>query len=94
MHGSPEAVHADSGPAMRSTLLKGLLGDRGVTQTHNRPRAPNDNPFSESESRTMKCRPDYPGTLTDSSRACLREGAAGLRALETPGQVDARQSTE
>ena len=64
-HGIPEAVHADSGPAMRSTLLKDLLGDLGVTQTHNRPRVSNDNPFSESEFRTMKYRPNYPGTFTD-----------------------------
>lgn len=73
MHGIPEAVHADSGPAMRSTLLKDLLGDLGVTQTHNRPRVSNDNPFSESEFRTMKYRPNYPGTFTDieSARAYM-----------------------
>ena len=63
VHGIPEAVHADSGPAMRSTVLKDLLGDLGVTQTHNRPRVSNDNPFSESEFRTMKYRPNYPGTF-------------------------------
>ena len=48
-HGIPDAVHADSGPAMRSGVLTDLLGDLGVTQTHNRPRVSNDNPFSESE---------------------------------------------
>ena len=64
-HGTPDAVHADSGPAMRSTVLKDLLSDLGVTQTHNRPRVSNDNPFSESEFRTMKYRPNYPGTFTD-----------------------------
>jgi putative transposase len=70
-HGLPEAVHADSGPAMRSTLLKDLLFDLGVGQTHNRPRVSNDNPFSESEFRTMKYRPNYPGTFTavDAARA-------------------------
>jgi putative transposase len=65
IHGQPEAVHADSGPAMRSTVLKDLLFDLGVGQTHNRPRVSNDNPFSESEFRTMKYRPNYPGTFTD-----------------------------
>lgn len=64
-HGSPAVVHADSGPAMRSTVLKDLLTDAGVGQTHNRPRVSNDNPFSESEFRTMKYRPNYPGTFTD-----------------------------
>ncbi len=64
-HGLPGVVHADSGPAMRSTLLKDLLFDLGVDQTHNRPRVSNDNPFSESEFRTMKYRPNYPGTFVD-----------------------------
>lgn len=64
-HGLPAVVHADSGPAMRSTVLKDLLADLGVAQTHNRPRVSNDNPFSESEFRTMKYRPNYPGTFTD-----------------------------
>jgi putative transposase len=60
-HGLPSVVHADSGPAMRSTLLADLLGSLAVAQTHNRPRVSNDNPFSESEFRTMKYRPNYPG---------------------------------
>lgn len=68
-HGTPEAVHADSGPAMRSTVLKELFADRGVAQTHNRPRVSNDNPFSESEFRTMKYRPNYPGTFSDIDQA-------------------------
>ena len=36
-----------------------------VEQTHNRPRVSNDNPFSESEFRTMKYRPNYPGVFND-----------------------------
>ncbi len=62
-HGQPGAVHADSGPAMRSSLLKDLLAGLRITETHNRPRVSNDNPFSESEFRTMKYRPNYPGTF-------------------------------
>ena len=68
-HGLPAVVHADSGPAMRSTVLKDLLADLDIAQTHNRPRVSNDNPFSESEFRTMKYRPNYPGTFTDVSGA-------------------------
>jgi putative transposase len=64
-HGLPAVVHADSGPAMRSTVLKDLLADLKIGQTYNRPRVSNDNPFSESEFRTMKYRPNYPGTFTD-----------------------------
>jgi putative transposase len=67
--GLPKAVHADSGPAMRSTVLKDLLADLNITQTHNRPRVSNDNPFSESEFRTMKYRPNYPGTFADIEQA-------------------------
>ncbi len=64
-HGLPAVVHADSGPAMRSTVLKDLLADLKIGRTHNRPRVSNDNPFSESEFRTMKYRPNYPGTFTN-----------------------------
>lgn len=64
-HGLPAVVHADSGPAMRSAVLKGLLAGLEIGQTHNRPRVSNDNPFSESEFRTMKYRPNYPGVFTD-----------------------------
>ena len=70
-HGLPAVVHADSGPAMRSSALKDLLADLGVGQTHNRPHVSNDNPFSESEFRTMKYRPNYPGVFDhlDAARA-------------------------
>lgn len=67
--GIPDGVHADSGPAMRSTALKDYLRGLGVTQTHNRPRVSNDNPYSESEFRTMKYRPNYPGTFDDLDQA-------------------------
>jgi len=63
IEGIPGAVHSDSGPSMRSGVLRDLLGDLGVTQTFNRPRVSNDNPYSESEFKTMKYRPGYPGTF-------------------------------
>ncbi|WP_370688393.1 transposase [Cryobacterium sp. SO1] len=65
LHGTPDFVHADNGPAMRSDALAVLLVTHGVTKTHNRPYVSNDNPFSESEFRTMKYRPNYPGTFDD-----------------------------
>jgi putative transposase len=64
-HGLPAVVHADSGPTMRSTVLKDLLSGLEIGQTHNRPRVSNDNPFSESEFRTMKYRPNYPRVFDD-----------------------------
>jgi transposase InsO family protein len=59
-HGAPRIVHADSGPAMRSNLLRDTLTSHGVGLSHNRPYVSNDNPFSESGFRTMKYRPGYP----------------------------------
>ncbi|MCV7182957.1 DDE-type integrase/transposase/recombinase [Mycolicibacterium murale] len=64
-HGLPAVVHADSGPAMRSTVLADLLAGAGVGRTHNRPHVSNDNPYSESEFRTMKYRPNFPGVFDD-----------------------------
>ena len=37
-----------------------LLADLGVTKTHSRPHVSNDNPFSESQFKTLKYRPDFP----------------------------------
>jgi putative transposase len=61
--GAPEYVHADSGAAMKSHALKNALEAHGVEMSHNRPYVSNDNPYSESEFRTMKYRPDYPATF-------------------------------
>jgi len=61
-------LHADRGSSMKSKLLAMLLKDLGVTKTHSRPRVSNDNPYSESQFKTMKYRPDYPdffGSLED-----------------------------
>ena len=53
-------LHSDRGPSMKSGLLAGLLADLGVTKTHSRPHVSNDNPFSESQFRTLKYRPQFP----------------------------------
>jgi hypothetical protein len=74
-HGAPKFVHADSGSAMCSTALADLFVTHGVTKTHNRPYVSNDNPFSESEFRTMKYRPNYPGIFHDLQTA--RDHLAG-----------------
>jgi putative transposase len=64
-HGAPQVVHADSGPAMTSNLLRDYLHDHDVALSHNRPYVSNDNPFSEAGFRTMKYRPGYPKVFTD-----------------------------
>jgi putative transposase len=53
-------VHADRGTAMISKPVALLLADLGVTKTHSRPHVSNDNPFSESQFKTFKYRPDFP----------------------------------
>lgn len=64
-HGAPQVVHADSGAAMTSTLLRDYLQPQGVELSHNRPYVSNDNPFSEAGFRTMKYRPGYPKVFAD-----------------------------
>lgn len=37
-----------------------FLAELGVTKTHSRPYVSNDNPYSESQFKTMKYRPEFP----------------------------------
>jgi putative transposase len=53
-------IHADRGSSMTSKPVALLLSDLGVTQSHSRPHVSNDNPFSESQFKTFKYRPDFP----------------------------------
>ena len=61
-------LHADRGSSMKSKVVSQLLSDLGITKTHSRPKVSNDNPFSESQFKTMKYRPEYPsrfGSIQD-----------------------------
>ncbi len=58
--GREGTVHADRGAVMTSKPVALLLADLGVTKTHSRPHVSNDNPFSESQFKTVKYRPDFP----------------------------------
>ncbi len=53
-------LHSDRGPSMTSHSVAQLLCSLGVTKSHNRPHVSNDNPFSESQFKTMKYRPEFP----------------------------------
>ena len=53
-------LHADRGSSMSSKPLAFLLADLGVEKTHSRPHVSNDNPYSESQFKTMKYRPEFP----------------------------------
>jgi putative transposase len=53
-------IHADRGSSMTSKPVALLMADLGVTKSHSRPHVSNDNPYSESQFRTLKYRPDFP----------------------------------
>ena len=66
-------LHADRGSSMKSNCVAMLLSDLGVTKTHSRPHVSNDNPFSESQFKTLKYRPEFPkrfGSLQDARVFC------------------------
>jgi len=61
-------IHADRGAAMLAKSVALLLADLGVTKTHSRPHVSNDNPYSESQFKTLKYHPEFPdrfGSLQD-----------------------------
>ena len=64
-----EVLHADRGSAMTSDAMKHALADRHIIQSHSRPRVSNDNPFSESQFKTMKYTLDYPREFRDIDHA-------------------------
>jgi len=53
-------LHSDRGKPMKSKSVAQLLIDLDVAKTQSRPYTPNDNPYSESQFKTLKYRPDYP----------------------------------
>jgi putative transposase len=67
------SLHADRGSSMRSKAVAFLLADLGVTKSHSRPYVSDDNPFSESQFKTLKYRPEFPerfGSLQDARSFC------------------------
>lgn len=66
-------IHADRGSSMTSKSVAFLMSDLGITKTHSRPHVSNDNPFSESQFKTMKYRPEFPdrfGCIEDARAFC------------------------
>lgn len=67
-------IHADRGSSMTSKPVALLLADLGVIKSHSRPHVSDDNPFSESQFKTMKYRPDFPdrfGSIEDARAFCV-----------------------
>ena len=68
-------VHADRGSSMTSKPVALLLADLGVTRSHSRPHVSNDNPYSESQFKTLKHHPTFPerfGSLQEARAFCQR----------------------
>ena len=62
-------LHQDRGSPM---IAHGYLEEMmalDITCSHSRPRVSNDNPFSESQFKTQKYQPDYPGRFDDVAHA-------------------------
>src|SRR5450432_2181164 len=53
-------IHADRGTSMTSQTVAQLLATLGVVKSHSRPQVSNDNPFSESQFKTLKYQPEFP----------------------------------
>jgi len=54
---------------MTSKTVAQLLADLEVTRSLSRPRVSNDNPFSESQFKTVKYHPSYPGRFSGNDEA-------------------------
>jgi putative transposase len=90
-------IHADRGTSMTAKPVAMLLADLGVTKSHSRPRVSNDNPYSESQFKTLKHHPTFPdrfGSIQDARGFCqqlfgwynFQHRHAGI-ALLTPADV-------
>jgi len=53
-------IHADNGSVMRSGDVSDLYVKLCITKSHSRPYCSNDNPYSESQFKTMKYSPAFP----------------------------------
>ena len=73
IHRGQLIIHADRGSSMKSKAVAHLLSDLGITKTHSRPHVSNDNPYSESQFKTLKYCPAFPvrfGSIQDSRSFC------------------------
>ncbi len=66
-------VHSDRGAPMKSQTLALLLSELGITKSFSRPRVSNDNPYSESNFKTLKSHhllPERFGCIQDARAHC------------------------
>jgi putative transposase len=97
-------LHADRGTSMTSKPVAQLLVDLGVARSHSRPHVSNDNPYSESQFKTLKYCPAFPGrfgSIEDARAFCAVffdhynhvHRHAGI-ALHTPASVHCGTAAE
>nr|WSZ99968.1 IS3 family transposase [Streptomyces sp. NBC_00857] len=68
-------VHSDRGSPMVAENVAQMMSNLGVTKSHSRPKTSNDNPYSESQYKTLKYRHDFPdrfGCIEDARTWCER----------------------
>ena len=66
-------LHADRGASMRSKPVAALLSDLDIVKSHSRPHVSDDNPYSESQFKTLKYRSTFParfGCIEDARAYC------------------------
>ncbi len=105
--GVPEGqltIHSDRGAPMVSREVSQMLADLGVTRSQSRPQVSNDNPYSESQFKTLKYHSTFPDRFEsfDAARTFLRgffewynqhHHHEGLQML-TPGVVHSGRADE
>ena len=75
IHAGELTLHSDRGAAMVSNTVHRLLLDLQVTKSHSRPHVSDDNPYSESQFKTLKYSPMFPerfGSIEDGRSFCRR----------------------
>jgi len=66
-------IHSDRGSSMTSKPVQLLLSDLGIVKSHSRPYVSDDNPFSESQFKTLKYHPKFPerfGCMLEAKHFC------------------------
>jgi putative transposase len=66
-------IHADRGASMIAKSVALLLADLGIAKTHSRPHVSNDNPYSESQFKTLKYHPEFPNRF-----GCIQDARSFL----------------
>jgi hypothetical protein len=88
---------------MTSKPVAILLADLGVTRSHSRPHVPDDNPYSESQFKTLKHHPTFPerfGSLQEARGFCqgflgwynVEHRHSGIALLTPPTSTSAGRS--